>query len=231
MNTIHEYFGDWIKVINKEKLVQVINTLDKEYKRTTIVPYKSNVFKAFRLCQLKDLNVVVLGQDPYPDIYYTKLRATGIAFGNNSEIPEERWSPSLKTIKDSIMNLVVPNICCTFDPTLESWAKQGILMLNSALTCEVNNIGSHTLIWRPFISTLLTNLSEYYTSIVYILLGKQAKSFEHYIGHNNFILSCNHPAYYARNKESMPSSIFETASKLVEDNFGKKIEWYTRIYT
>ena len=148
---------------------------------------------------------------------------------SGSEIPEEKWSPSLKILKDSVINLDIPHNCCTFDPTLESWAKQGILLLNSALTCKENNIGSHIGIWRPFITKLLIKLSEYYTGIVYMLLGNQAKSFEKYISTNNFILSCSHPAYYARQGTDMPSDIFYAARNLVKDNFDEEIKWYNEI--
>ena len=227
--SIEEYFGDWIKVIDRTELNKVMNILNKEYNKFNVFPYKKDVFKAFKLCSLDNLKIIIIGQDVYPDIYCNKPRATGLAFANNGEIPEEYWSPSLKILKDSVINLDIPHNCCTFDPTLESWAKQGILLLNSALTCRENSIGSHIGIWRPFIVKLLTKLSEYYTGIVYILLGNQEKSFEKYIGSNNFILSCNHPAYYARKGIDMPNSIFITASKLVKDNYGEEIKWYNEI--
>lgn len=227
--SIEEYFGDWIKIIDRTELNKVMNTLNNEYNRFPVFPYKKDVFKAFKLCPLNDLKIVIIGQDVYPDRYGFEPRATGLAFANNSEIPEEYWSPSLKILKDSVINLDIPHNCCTFDPTLKSWAKQGILLLNSALTCRENSIGSHIGIWRPFIVKLLTKLSEYYTGIVYILLGNQAKSFEKYIGINNFILSCNHPAYYARKGIDMPNSIFITASKLIKDNYGEEIKWYNEV--
>ena len=62
------------------------------------------------------------------------------------------YTQSENSVKEHLVN---------FDETLESWATQGILMLNSALTCEVNKPGSHSLLWRPFISSLLQNLSNY----------------------------------------------------------------------
>lgn len=228
---VEEYFGDWIRIIDRTELNKVMNILNKEYSKYTIVPYKKDVFKAFKLCPLSNLKIVIIGLDPYPDLYNNKPRATGIAFANNNEIPEEKWSPSLKILKDSVINLEIPHNCCTFDPTLESWAKQGILLLNSALTCRVNNIGSHLGIWRPFIVKLLTKLSEYYTGIVYMLLGNTAKSFEKHIGSNNFILSCSHPSYYARTKTNMPSSIFYSANELIVQNYGysQAINWYNEI--
>ena len=227
--SLEEYFGDWIKVIDRTELNKVMNTLNNEYNKFSVFPYKKDVFKAFKLCPLNDLKIVIIGQDVYPDRYGFEPRATGLAFANNSEITEEKTTPSLKILKDSVINLDIPHNCCTFDPTLESWAKQGILLLNSALTCKENNIGSHIGIWRPFITKLLIKLSEYYTGIVYMLLGNQAKSFEKYISTNNFILSCSHPAYYARQGTDMPSDIFYAARNLVKDNFDEEIKWYNEI--
>ena len=226
---VEEYFGDWIKIIDRTELHKVISILDKEYSKYTVFPYKKDVFKAFKLCPLSNLKIVIIGLDPYPDLYNNKPRATGLAFANNSEISEEKWSPSLRILKNSVIDLEIPHNCCTFDPTLESWAKQGILLLNSALTCRENNIGSHIGIWRPFITKLLTKLSEYHTGIVYMLFGNTAKSFEKYIGTNNFILSCSHPSYYARQGTDMPSDIFYAARKLIKDNFDEDINWYNEI--
>ena len=99
---------------------------------------------------------------PYPQ----KGVATGILFGNKKEVLEEDLSPSLKIIKEAVINFEIPHNNIIFDQTLENWAKQGILMINSALTVEMNKIGSHVMLWRPFISKLLKNLSESSCSIV-----------------------------------------------------------------
>lgn len=57
-------------------------------------------------------------------------------FGNRKEVSEDNLSPSLNVVKEAAINFEVPHYCITFDQTLESWAKQGILMINSALTVE-----------------------------------------------------------------------------------------------
>ena len=92
--SIEEYFGEWIRIIDRTELNKVMNILNNEYNRFPVFPYKKDVFKAFKLCPLNNLKVIIIGQDVYPDIYGNKPRATGIAFANNSEIPEEKWSPS-----------------------------------------------------------------------------------------------------------------------------------------
>ena len=221
-----DYFGDWVKVFNKDILYNSLVKLSREYNNKLICPNKINVFKAFKLCQLNDLKLVMLGQDPYPQ----KDIATGILFGNKKNTPDNKLSPSLKIIKEAVINFEVPHNYINFDETLESWATQGILMLNSALTCEVNKPGSHSLLWRPFISSLLQNLSNYNTGIIYVLFGKQAQSFKPYIDARfNHILEINHPAYYARTNSKMPYNFFREINKKVNYFCGDSIEWYKEI--
>lgn len=221
--TIEEYFGGWTKVINKTELNHVLSVLSKEYLSKSVCPNQTDVFKAFKLCPFEDLKVVFLGQDPYPQ----KGVATGILFGNKKEVLEEDLSPSLKIIKEAVINFEIPHNNIIFDQTLENWTKQGILMINSALTVEMNKIGSHVMLWRPFISKLLKNLSESSCSIVYVLFGKQAETFNPYINKKfNHVLKIEHPAYFARNRIKMPHYLFTEIDKKLNDIYGYSIKWY-----
>ena len=212
-------FNDWMKVINSSILFKVLNQINPE----NICPKKEDVFKAFTLCSLRDCKVVFLGQDPYPQ----KGVATGILFGNS--LDTEELSPSLQIIKEAVIDYTKPhNYPIEFDNSLESWAKQGILMINSALTVEVNKIGSHTAMWRPFISNLLETLSNYQLGIVYVLFGQQAQTFKPYINPSgNYILKENHPAYYARTGTRMSSDIFKEVNKCLKKQYNEEIVWYT----
>ena len=220
--TLEEYFGGWMGVIDKRELKSVLSKLGPEYKRKPICPAQNNVFKAFEVCPYDKLKVVMLSQDPYPQ----KGVATGILFGNKEGTRDEDLSPSLQIIKEAAINFEIPHNCIIFDPTLESWAKQGILMINSALTVEMNKIGSHVMLWRPFITSLLKKLSENKTGIIYVLFGKQAQTFKPYINKQfNIVLEENHPAYFARTGKSMPHTIFEQISKLTKEMYGMPIIW------
>lgn len=220
--TLDEYFGDWMKVIDRIELNNVMTKVGLEYRRRPVCPAQSDVFKAFELCPLKDLKVVMLGYDPYPQ----KDVATGILFGNRKEVNEDKLSPSLNVVKEAAINFKVPHYCITFDQTLESWSKQGILMLNSALTVEMNKVGSHVMLWRPFIAKLLKNLSEYNIATVYVLFGKQAQTFKPYINKNNYIIEIEHPSYFARNGIKMPYQLFVDISNKVKSIYGVPINWY-----
>ena len=103
-------------------------------------------------------------------------------------------------------------------------------MLNSALTCEMNRVGSHTMLWRPFISKLLQNLSKYTTGLVYVLFGEQAQTFEPYINKQaNSVIKVHHPAYYARTKTKMPYWVFTEINKIVSFNYGTTIRWFEEL--
>lgn len=220
--TIDEYFGDWMKVLDRKETVKIMNWL-KTTDSSTLCPSIKNVFKAFKLCSYNECKVIFIGQDPFPQ----KGVAQGVLFGNSSDTPEDKLSPSLKVVKESVINFDIPHNLITFDPTLESWAKQGILMLNSALTTEVGKVGIHTLKWRPFIGSFLKNMSEKNTGIIYVFFGSQAKSLNTYINNNNnYKLFIEHPAYYARLNKRMPSDIWYTVQKLVYNIYGTSIEWY-----
>ena len=220
--TIDEYFGDWMKVLDRNETVKIMNWL-KTTDSSTLCPSIKNVFKAFKLCSYNECKVIFIGQDPFPQ----KGVAQGVLFGNSSNTPEDKLSPSLKVVKESVINFDIPHNLITFDPTLESWAKQGILMLNSALTTEVGKVGIHTLKWRPFIGSFLKNMSEKNTGIIYVFFGSQAKSLNTYINNNNnYKLFIEHPAYYARLNKRMPSDIWYTVQKLVYNIYGTLIEWY-----
>lgn len=221
--TIEEYFGDWMRVIDKPEAMKIMGWL-KTVNPNTLCPALPNVFRAFKLCSLKDCRVVMIGMDPYPDKFMGKPRATGILFGNNKDVPEDKLSPSLQVVKESAINFEIPHNIITFDQTLESWAKQGILMINSALTCELNKVGSHVNQWRPFVSKLLKNLSERETGIVYILFGRQAQTLKPYIDERyNDIIEIEHPAYFARSDKIMPYSVFRQMNDILYGRYGERI--------
>lgn len=216
-----EYFGDWMDVIDTvelRKILSWISTIDK----TTLCPSSPNIFKAFRACPLKDCKVVFLGQDPYPQ----QGVATGILFGNSKDTPEDKLSPSLQVVKEAAINYEIPHNRIDFDNTLESWAKQGILMINTAFTCEVGRVGYHFDIWKPFTAKLIHNLSTKDGGIIYVLFGNQASSFKKYIVNSPKIIEVYHPAYFARQNKKMPYSVFTELNQELYRLYGYKIDFY-----
>ena len=225
--TIEEYFGDWSQIIDLNRVNRLVKSLKE---MPDICPLHKDIFKAFHLCPLKNLRVLLLAMDPYNNKINGKPVATGLAFANASDTPERLISPSLDILRESVIDFKRPHGTINFDKSLEKWEEQGVLLLNSALTCKVNQPGSHTLLWRPFIRDLLTNLSKHTTGIVYVLLGSDAKSFESYINKSfNHVLTEKHPAWYARDKTSMPSDIWRDINKILIGQNGYGIKWYQEV--
>lgn len=219
--TIDEYFGDWMKVLDRNETMKIMGWL-RSINQSTLCPSIKDVFKAFKLCPYNNCRVVFIGQDPYPQ----RGVAQGVLFGNSSDTPENKLSPSLQIIKESVINFEIPHNLITFDPTLESWAKQGILMINSALTTEVGKIGVHMMKWRPFIIAFLKQMSMINTGIIYVLFGSQAQILEPYISKNNYVLKIEHPAYFARTNKKMPYYIWKDINKILYDLYGERVEWF-----
>ena len=219
--TIDEYFGDWMKVLDRNETMKIMGWL-RTVNKETLCPNIKDVFKAFKLCPYNKCRVIFVGQDPYPQSGV----AQGVLFGNSSDTPENKLSPSLQIIKESVINFEIPHNLITFDPTLESWAKQGILMINSALTTEVGKIGVHMMKWRPFMIAFLKQMSMINPGIIYVLFGSQAQILEPYISKNNYVLKIEHPAYFARTNKKMPYHIWKDINKILYDLYGESIEWF-----
>lgn len=210
--TVEEYFGDWLEVIDREELAKMTAWI-KTQNPSSLCPSPKNIFRAFRMCSLKDCKVIMIGQDPYPQ----KGVATGVLFGNAKDTA--KISPSLEVIRKAAMNGDVG----VFDITMESWARQGILMINSALTCEVDNVGSHYERWKPFVYKLIRNISRKKSNVIFILFGSQAQLLKRVIIGQQSVLEVNHPAYFARYGRPMPPDTFIEMNKLLGEN---KIKLY-----
>lgn len=223
--------GDYSKLISDTTLLTVLTQIQKEYATKPILPNKEDVFKAFKSCPYNNLKVVILGQDPYPQRGY----ATGLAFANPSGTKDV--SPSL----DKIIGLIMKDFpdyesFCdlpfgdpyeeVFDITLNKWAEQGVLLLNSSLTVEESRVGSHSNIWYSFMKELLGNLSEINSGIIYLLFGSDAKVLGTFINkHSNYVFGYDHPAYYARVNKGFECDGFIKANQILKQNNNLKINW------
>ena len=196
--------------------------MDATLQGTPIEPCPEKVLHCFRNLQPNDVKVVLLGQDPYSD-----GNATGLAFANDpTKEGFKKLSPSLQVIKDSVLSLTDSKDLPIFDPTLERWAEQGILLLNSALTVRRGVPGSHMDAWKPLIERVLVALSGE-TNACFLLFGKAAWSFKDCIFDNTRgVFMEYHPAYYARNNMPMPNTIWKNTIDYVQENFGVKLRLY-----
>lgn len=229
MSLKQNLLGDYNVFIKDSTLIPLLNTLQEEYSNKIVFPEKSNVFKAFKTTSLKDLKIIVLGMDPYPQKGY----ATGLAFANPPGV--NPISPSLEVIRENIYsNFYQENYLdmplgdpydYQFDYTLETWAKQGVLLLNSALTVVEHLPGSHSNIWYNFIKELLINISDTNTGIIYFLLGGDAKQFKSFIGKYNYIFEYEHPAYAVRKGIAWEFEGFVEANRILNKLYNTEIKW------
>lgn len=203
--TIQQYFGDWSKIVNLTDANAVLKRLIAS--RQAICPSIKDIFKSFTLCSLHNLRVVIIAHDPSTSPLY--------------------FPPSLEVLMESVINFSLPHGSINFDSSLEKWQSQGVLMLNAALSCIEGKIGSHTLLWRPFIRSFLINLSLHTNGIVYVLMGSEAQSLESCINSRyNHILKTRHPLWYAKNNLPMPSDIWIHINSILIGQNGYGIQWY-----
>ena len=207
--------SDFDNILNK------LYSLRQEGKRFT--PPLKYVFNAFEQCPMNKLRVVLIGQDPYP---YLNV-ADGMAFSCSLT---GKPQPSLKFLQHAITQTVYDNDeTKEHSPDLTRWAQQGVLLLNTALTCEVDKVGSHYSIWQDFISYLIDMLNFTDSGLVFILLGSKAQELESIIGPNHYILKASHPASAAHNGTNIwdCKDVFNEANRLIEKTNGSefKIIW------
>lgn len=200
-----------------EKILNKLWELSNENSRFT--PTLKQVFRAFEECPYDKLQVVIIGQDPYPQLGV----ADGISFSCSNT---NKLQPSLKFILQEVDKTVYNNHVISEDLDLKRWSNQGILMLNTALTVEIGKIGSHYDIWKPFTAYLFDYLNNNNSGLIYVYMGKKAEEWSEVIDDNNYKFNVKHPASAAYNGSKWDSNdIFNQISKLVKENNGNEIIW------
>lgn len=187
-------------------------------------PTLKQLFRAFELCPVDSVKVVLIGQDPYP---YAEV-ANGVAFCCANKGKAEA---SMRYILGAIERTVAYE---NHDPVdyeskldLSRWSKQGILVINSALTTEVGKTGRHVELWKPFMEYLIDMLNFRQSGLVWMLLGKQAQSYEGLIGDHHTVLKSTHPAFaaYIKAPEWDCSDIFNKCNRQLLEYKKDKILW------
>ena len=183
-------------------------------------PFK-DVFNAFKECNYNDLKVVIVGQDPYPQIG----SADGLAFSCSKKGKAEKslqyiLKQTIGDFTDTGRVIYTPEEC-----DLRRWANQGVLLINTALTVEINKIGSHFWHWKPFTEYLFYTLNQKNKDIVFILMGKKAEAWQLLLS-NHKLLKCSHPASAAYRGGIWDSNdVFNKANKELKDQNKALINW------
>tara|TARA_R110000850_G_scaffold195017_1_gene321480 strand:- start:197 stop:910 length:714 start_codon:yes stop_codon:yes gene_type:complete len=198
-------------------LLQLIK-LSKDNNRFT--PKLSQLFKAFEECPFDDLKVIMIGQDPYPQLGV----ADGIAFSCGNTLQQE---PSLKFILDAVNKTVYDGVGQSHNPDLARWSNQGILLLNTALTATIGKAGQHYPIWKPFLAYLFDYLTFAHTGLIYVYMGKQAEEWKDVVHEMNYKFFVSHPitAVYSKESEWDCNDVFNEISTILKNNYNYSLIW------
>lgn len=167
---------------------ELADFLHKEKDSGRIVyPAGKDIFKAFELTPVGKVKAVILGQDPY----HRPGQAMGLSFSVPDGVPAP---PSLKNIFKEIESDL--GIRMSGRPNLESWAGQGVLLLNAILTVRAGEAASHSSIgWQTFTDSVIKYISDNCDSVVFMLWGNFARSKAQLIdGRKHLILEAAHPS-------------------------------------
>ncbi|MDC3012031.1 uracil-DNA glycosylase [SAR86 cluster bacterium] len=219
---LQDFPKNWLSFLKnhdlKKQLLSIEARLEEEIKLGKIIfPKREIIFRSLQLVQPDEVKVVILGQDPYHNFN----QADGLAFSvsNFQSLP-----PSLINIFIEIENDL--NIKIEKKGDLENIAKQGVLLLNSILTVEKNNPGSHKNIgWEKLTDIIISSLS-LIGNIVFILWGNFAKKKSNLIDNNiNLVINSSHPSPFSAHKGFFGSKPFSKCNDYLTSKGKEPIKW------
>ena len=205
------------KEFSKEYFLKLKNFLVVERRQYAVFPMGSRIFSAFDLTPFSKIKVVILGQDPY----HGPGQANGQCFSVNDNV---RIPPSLINIFKELKS----DLGCEIPTSgnLESWAQQGVFLLNATLTVRENSAGSHqNKGWEIFTDEVIKTISENKERVVFLLWGNYAKAKVNLIDANkHFILTAAHPSPLARGA-FFGSKHFSKTNIFLKSIGKKEINW------
>ncbi|KUM53058.1 uracil-DNA glycosylase [Rheinheimera sp. EpRS3] len=214
----------WQQLLGQEKTQPYfIETLEqvKQARQAgqVIYPPESDVFNAFKLTGLDNLKVVILGQDPY----HGPNQAHGLAFSVRQGV---RVPPSLQNMYKELAleyaDFQIPQHGC-----LESWARQGVLLLNTVLTVVATQPNSHRhLGWEQFTDKVIAQISVQCQGIVFLLWGSHAQKKGRLIDRQrHFVLEAPHPSPLSAHRGFLGCGHFKQANELLVKQGKDPVNW------
>lgn len=207
---------DFYEKLNKHREYYIKNC-DLE-----VYPSDDKIFKCFEYFNMNDTKIVILGQDPY----HGKNQATGLAFGIDNSCPKQ---PSLKNIEKELFEDLGIKLT---DQTLEKWAKQNILLLNSSLSVVQGKPGSDMTLWSNFTNKIINYIDNNCENVIFVAWGAFAHNKLKNINLNkHHIIISSHPSplsCYKKYKEYssfLGSKPFSKINKILIENNKQIINW------
>lgn len=207
MNTYHE---SWQKLFDQYDI-----DLDELYsEKEEVYPKRENIFRVFEM-DVKEIKVLLLGQDPY----HGPGQAHGLSFSVPSGIT---IPPSLRNIYKELQNEFPDRNYKFISGNLDKWFyREKIFLLNSSLSVIKGKPGSMMDIWEEFTNDVISFISKQNPTCVFLLLGNFAKAKEVFILNKERIIKGVHPSPMAASYGFFGSNLF----KQVEEKLKQKIDW------
>lgn len=196
----------------------LVSFLKEERQNHTIYPPGNQIFNAFEWCIFDNVEVVIIGQDPY----HGPGQANGLCFSVADHVA---LPPSLKNIFKEInrdLGKPVPK-----SGNLERWAKQGVLLLNATLTVRANTAGSHQKKgWEEFTDEVIRILSSEKEHLVFILWGAYAQKKGSVIDRSrHLVLESAHPSPFSAERGFFGNNHFSKTNEYLKKMGKKEIDW------
>lgn len=215
--------ADWQRHLQQQweqpYMVKLSDFLEQAYANKTVFPPKQLLFSAFKATPFDEVKVVILGQDPYHGLG----QANGMSFSVHDGV---KFPPSLRNMLKELQSDLHIDVPLSGD--LTKWAKQGVLLLNTVLTVEEGQAGSHQKKgWEQFTDAVLQALLEKQQPIVFVLWGKQAQAKEQLILQypQHRIIKGVHPSPLSASRGFFGSKPYSKVNEYLQENGLDPIDW------
>lgn len=234
MNSI-KLDSSWLKHLSSEfdkpYFQEIKNFLQQQIStKTKFFPPANLIFNALDSANFQEVKVVIIGQDPYHSSEFQDGKEIPHAHGLSFSIPQQakKVPPSLKNIyKEIYQDLGPENFQIPTHGNLQSWADQGVLLLNATLTVQAHQANSHSKIgWQTFTDQIITQLSQHRENLVFLLWGSFARSKKELIDTSkHLILESAHPSPFSAHKGFFGTKPFSQANQYLSQHSISPINW------
>ena len=223
INLPHCWLDHLREEFNRPYMLELKQFLLEESKKGKIIyPKGEDIFRALKSTLFEDVKVVIIGQDPY----HGPGQAHGLSFSVPESIP---LPPSLQNIYKEIkrdLNLDMPMKY----GNLQSWAKQGVLLLNSVLTVEHKRANSHQgKGWESFTDAIIASLNQHREELVFLLWGSYAQKKGQMINRQkHLVLTSAHPSPLSAHRGFIGNNHFSKTNAYLRGKAKEEIKWQVK---
>ena len=211
-------FKEFFQREEKEKYyIDLMNFVNKEYQEKRCFPPYEDIFNAFNFCEIEDIKVIIIGQDPYHEIN----QAHGLSFSilDGNPLPKSLINIYKELYDDLGITRLTGN--------LSSWAKQGVFLLNNVLTVEEGKANSHkNKGWEIFTNHVIEEINKDDNPKVFVLWGNDAQKKEVLITNpKHLVLKSAHPSPLSSYRGFFSSKPFSKINNFLKENGLDEIDW------